>query len=67
MKKQYLVISQPSNRLSAYSTYVEVGHGESLVAELDFCFGIREDEILFVFEGHPKRISLITLTEQENV
>lgn len=67
MKKKYLVISQPSNRSTAYSTYVEIGPGESLVEEMNFRFGIQEDEILFVFEGHPKRVSLMTLKEQENV
>jgi hypothetical protein len=61
--KRYTVISNRNGQ--SYCSQISIGKGESLLQALWEEYNIREDDIQFIFKGHPKRISIFTLYEEE--
>lgn len=61
--KRYTVFSKKAE--NTYCSQISIIKGESLLQALWEEYNIREDDIQFIFKGHPKRISIFTLFEEE--
>lgn len=61
MKKLYTVITIQEGEIVPRIYYIELRPSEDLINEMDFRFGILNDEIYFVFEGHIKNLDPETL------
>ncbi len=61
MKRLYTVIAVREGDLEPRKFYLELLPFEDLITEMDFRFGILEDEIYFVFDGHVRSLDPNTL------
>lgn len=56
MKKYYTVITYEERNFFPRVYYIEVLPCEDITLEMDFRFGVQEDEIFCIFEGHHKNL-----------